>query len=87
MADFSDDELLDGMNHVLTLFLNRGNWHTGESISILRARLKSIDPNIIHDSANLQDLKDALAYLPEQKWNELVDRLDLPTKFPEVKLN
>ena len=24
MADFSDDELLDGMNHVLTLFLNRG---------------------------------------------------------------
>ena len=86
MADLSDDELLDGMKHVLTGILNRGDWNVSESISSLRAMLKFIDPNIIHESSNPKDLKDSLVALPEQKWNDLVDRLDLESTFPNAKL-
>lgn len=84
---YSDEQLLDATQRVLTRVLERQFWHEGLPISQLHDILAwRVDADLIRESANPPELQEALVNLPELEWVALVGELDFRAMFPNAKL-
>lgn len=89
MVEVTHAELLTAMDRVLTNYIEVEGWNFGRSISELRQGLKefhhrySSDPAVMV-SPTMSSVGEALRNLDAEEWDQLVDELDLETKFPSA---